>query len=245
MPRVLGLEGDGPAGGEEEGVLRHEAHAGVDIDSGLLDESAGVQVGPGIEGGFGVVDGDAAQVGGVPALGAVEVLLVDDGLVSDGQDVVGDVEQWGVGDGLGVEVPQLLGVGDVEALKGLLDGAPGGVAGLGVSIGAKTQCGVDALAGALRPGVQESHDESDADGTGQGVGGAVVTEPGREHARAYAGAGRRRGGRALPVQTDGFGGHRRGQPVDLGQRIVADLVRRAVAAAGQGAHGGQSRERRE
>ena len=109
-----------------------------------------MQVGPGIEGGFGVVDGDAAQVGGVPALGAVEVLLVDDGLVSDGQDVVGDVEQWGVGDGLGVEVPQLLGVGDVEALKGLLDGAPGGVAGLGVSIGAKTQCGVDALAPAYR-----------------------------------------------------------------------------------------------
>ena len=84
-------------------------------------------------------------------LAPVEVLLVDDGLVSDGQDVVGDVEQWGVGDGLGVEVPQLLGVGDVEALKGLLDGAPGGVAGLGVSIGAKTQCGVDALAGLSAP----------------------------------------------------------------------------------------------
>jgi len=91
-----------------------------------------VQVGPGIEGGFGVVDGDAAQVGGVPALGAVEVLLVDDGLVSDGQDVVGDVEQGGVGDGLGVEVLQLLGVGDVEALQAALNGGPDAVAGLGV-----------------------------------------------------------------------------------------------------------------
>ena len=119
-----------PAGGEEEGVLHHEAGVGGDVDAGFLDEPAGVQGCPGVEGGFGVIVGDAADIGGVPAFGAVEVLLVDDGLVSDGQDVVGDVEQWGFGDGLGVEVPQLLGVGDIEAPQAALNSGPDAVAGL-------------------------------------------------------------------------------------------------------------------
>ena len=203
-----------------------------------------MQGGPGVEGRLGVGVADAADLGVVPALGVVEVLLADHGLVVDDHNVVGDVQQRRLRDGPGVEVPQLLDVGDVEALEGLPDGAPGGVAGLGLGVGLDAQGGVDALADALGPGVQEGQDKGDPHGAGQRVGVAVLAQQGGEHGGADGVAGGHCGGRALLVQADGLGVDLRGQPLDLGQRVVAVLVG-GRAASGERARGCQGRERRE
>ena len=108
LHRVPGLEGSCPAGGEQEGVLHHEARVGADADAGLPDESAGVQGGPGVEGGLGLRERGPADLGVVPAGNGIEVLPARLELPDD-QDLVGDVEQRLVGYGAGIEAPQLLG----------------------------------------------------------------------------------------------------------------------------------------
>ena len=204
-----------------------------------------MQGGPGVEGGLGIVVGRAADLGGVPALGVVEVPLTDHGVLLDEQDVVGDVEQGRLRDGVGVEVAQLLDVLDVEALEGLLNGAPGGVAGPGVGGGVEPQGGIEPLADGVRPGVQEGQDEGDPDGAGQGVAVALLVEPCGDHGGAHGAAGGRRGGRSRLVQADGLGVHLRGQPLDLGQGVVALLIGRGQAATGESPRGRQGRECRE
>ena len=81
---------------------------GADADAGLPDESAGVQGGPGVEGGLGLRERGPADLGVVSAGHGIEVLPVRLELPDD-QDLVGDVEQRLVGYGAGIEAPQLLG----------------------------------------------------------------------------------------------------------------------------------------
>ena len=191
-----------PAGGEQEGVLHHEAGQGGDVDGGFLDESAGVQVGPGVEGGFGLRALGPVDLGAVPALGVAEVVLCRLCL-SDGQDVVGDVEQGGVGDGLGVEVLQLLGVGDVEALQAALNGGPDAVAGLGVGIDAKH--GVDTGAVVCRSRAQGRKRQGEPDRAGQDIPARAAVfakpagEPG-EHGCADRIAGRHSSGQRTVLE---------------------------------------------
>ncbi len=87
-----------------------------------------MQVGPGVEGGFGLRERGSADLGVVPVLGGLEVVLADY-VLSDDQDVIGDVDQRRLRYGVGVEAPQLLGAGDVEAPESALDGGPDEVAG--------------------------------------------------------------------------------------------------------------------
>lgn len=73
---------------------------GADADAGLPDESAGVQGGPGVEGGLGLRERGPADLGVVPAGNGIEVLPARLELPDD-QDLVGDVEQRLVGYGAG------------------------------------------------------------------------------------------------------------------------------------------------
>ena len=158
--------------------------------------------------------------------GVVEVFLFRLCL-SDGQDVVGDVEQWGFGDGLGVEVSQLLGVGDIEApqaalnsgpdavtglvvgdaqaLEVALDSGPGPDAALGIAVDIDAKHGVDTGAVVCRSRAQGRKRQGEPDRAGQDIPARAAVfakpagEPG-EHGCADRIAGRHSSGQRTVLE---------------------------------------------